>query len=88
MCGKTWVGLNQAASSVFIDDEDNIRRASLTPELVFEGDSPRLVDEWQAVPHLWDKARRIIDRVHRPGLFIFTGSAGRRHRGSLPGPPG
>ncbi|GHU89751.1 ATPase AAA [Spirochaetia bacterium] len=75
MCGKTWAGINQAASSIFIDEEDNIRRASLTPELVLEGDSPRLVDEWQVVPHLWDKARRIIDRVHRPGRFIFTGSA-------------
>ncbi|GHT84532.1 ATPase AAA [Spirochaetia bacterium] len=75
MCGKTWTGLNQAASSVYIDDEDNFRRASITPDLVLEGDYPRLVDEWQVVPHLWDKARRIIDRVHRPGLFIFTGSA-------------
>jgi predicted AAA+ superfamily ATPase len=75
MCGKTWSGLNQAASSIFIDEDDNIRRASLTPELVLEGDFPRLVDEWQVVPHLWDKARRIIDRIHRPGLFIFTGSA-------------
>jgi hypothetical protein len=50
MCGKTWSGLNQASSSIFIDEDDNIRRASLTPELVLEGDSPRLVDEWQAAP--------------------------------------
>jgi predicted AAA+ superfamily ATPase len=75
MCGKTWAGLNQAASSIFIDDEDTIRRATLTPELVLAGDVPRLVDEWQMVPHLWDKARRIIDGAHRSGLFIFTGSA-------------
>ncbi|MDR3199812.1 MAG: AAA family ATPase, partial [Spirochaetales bacterium] len=75
MCGKTWTGLNHASSSVFIDDDDNIRMAALSPELVLGGESPRLVDEWQIVPSLWDKARRSIDRTHKPGLFIFTGSA-------------
>jgi predicted AAA+ superfamily ATPase len=75
MCGKTWTGLNQAASSIFLDDEDNIQRALLTPELVLEGENPRLIDEWQLTPKLWDKARRSIDKKHKSGLYIFTGSA-------------
>ncbi|MDR3284364.1 MAG: DUF4143 domain-containing protein [Treponema sp.] len=75
MCGKTWTGHNHASSSVFIDESDNLQKALLSPELVLAGDTPRLVDEWQEAPALWDKARRMIDSAQRPGLFIFTGSA-------------
>jgi predicted AAA+ superfamily ATPase len=75
MCGKTWTGMRHAASSVFIDEGDNLTKARLAPELVLEGPRPRLVDEWQLESRLWDKGRRIIDRVHKPGCFIFTGSA-------------
>ncbi|MDR2588051.1 MAG: DUF4143 domain-containing protein, partial [Spirochaetales bacterium] len=75
MCGKTWTGIKQAASSVFIDDGENLTKAALTPEALLEGPSPRLVDEWQLAPLLWDKARRLIDKAHKPGRFIFTGSA-------------
>jgi predicted AAA+ superfamily ATPase len=74
MCGKTWTGFYHANSAIFID-EDNVRAAALTPELVLAGDTPRLVDEWQEAPQLWDKARRLIDSRHSTGLFIFTGSA-------------
>jgi predicted AAA+ superfamily ATPase len=75
MCGKTWTGQQQASSSVYLDDEDNLQKALLAPEVVLAGDNPRLIDEWQTAPLLWDKARRFIDREQRPGLFIFTGSA-------------
>ena len=74
-CGKSWTASYQANSEVFIDIEENKRRASLIPDIVLDGPSPRLIDEWQDAPNLWDAARRKIDAEHRPGLFIFTGSA-------------
>ncbi|SPJ42243.1 hypothetical protein CHUV2995_03081 [Corynebacterium diphtheriae subsp. lausannense] len=46
----------------------------LDPALVFEGAVPRLVDEWQIHPVLWDAARRIVDQRRAKGQFIFTGS--------------
>jgi predicted AAA+ superfamily ATPase len=75
MCGKTWTGMRHSASSIFIDEGDTLEKARLKPELILEGGRPRMVDEWQLEPKLWDKARRIIDREHKRGLFIFTGSA-------------
>jgi len=74
-CGKSWTALNQAESEVFIDMEDNKKKAMLMPDLVLDGKNPRLIDEWQDAPILWDAARRRIDKEHRPGIFLFTGSA-------------
>ena len=74
-CGKSWTASNQANSEVFIDVEENKRRAMLIPEAVLAGPIPRLIDEWQDAPVLWDTARRMIDKEHSPGMFIFTGSA-------------
>ena len=74
-CGKSWTAANQANSEVFMDVEENKKRALLMPDAVLAGRSPRLIDEWQDAPNLWDAARRMIDREHKPGMFIFTGSA-------------
>ena len=74
-CGKSWTASNQANSEVFIDIEENKRRAMLIPDAVLEGPMPRLIDEWQDAPVLWDAARRKIDKEHQPGMLIFTGSA-------------
>ena len=74
-CGKSWTASNRANSEVYIDIEENKRRALLMPETVLEGLEPKLVDEWQDAPVLWDAARRRIDEKHRPGMYIFTGSA-------------
>jgi predicted AAA+ superfamily ATPase len=79
-CGKSWTASNQAVSEVFIDKEENKQRALLLPDIVLEGEVPRLIDEWQDAPILWDAARRIIDERHRPGQFIFTGSATLREQ--------
>jgi len=49
--------------------------ASLDPQTALEGESPHLVDEWQDVPELWDRARRNIDMGYRNGMYIFTGSS-------------
>ncbi|MCL2787718.1 MAG: DUF4143 domain-containing protein [Micrococcales bacterium] len=73
-CGKTWTGHHHAASAFFVDP-DTKDRAGLTPRIVLAGDRPRLVDEWQDAPLLWDVARRLIDSSPTKGQFIFTGSA-------------
>jgi predicted AAA+ superfamily ATPase len=74
-CGKSWTASQQAASEIYIDQQDNKTRALLLPESVLEGRTPRLIDEWQDAPVLWDTARRVIDSRHIPGQFIFTGSS-------------
>jgi len=74
-CGKTWTGRHHANSAVYVDDEDMPTVAALAPGEVLAGQRPRLVDEWQDAPVLWDKTRRIIDDTPDKGLFIFTGSA-------------
>ena len=57
-CGKSWTASNQANSEVFIDVEDNRKRAMLMPDTVLSGPMPRLIEEWQNAPVLWDAARR------------------------------
>lgn len=74
-CGKTTSAEQFAKSVVYMADPQNIRVAELSAAHVLKGDVPRLVDEWQVVPQLWDAARFEIDHRHQPGQFIFTGSA-------------
>jgi predicted AAA+ superfamily ATPase len=78
-CGKSWTGEMFAASKIEIDREDNRRLAQLLPEEALSGENPRLIDEWQDAPILWDAARRTMDNLHQPGLFIFTGSSTPRN---------
>lgn len=74
--GKTWTSLAHAASSVALDDSQARNLADIDPDIVLEGDAPRLVDEWQEVPRVWDRVRRIVDnRASQRGLFILTGSS-------------
>ena len=73
-CGKSWTAGKACASGVFIDEGDNAARAMILPDSVLEGPTPRLVDEWQDAPKLWDAARRLVDVRRKPGQFIFTGS--------------
>ncbi|MCL1811726.1 MAG: DUF4143 domain-containing protein [Methanomassiliicoccaceae archaeon] len=72
-CGKSWTGQYHSRSKYLVDKGATL--ASLDAELVLEGEVPRLVDEWQDAPALWDAARRIIDDRAKPGQFIFTGSS-------------
>ena len=78
-CGKTTTAQQAAASSVFIDNpamiKANIMLAETNPELILEGKVPRLIDEWQLAPTLWDAARFVVSQRGLPGQFIFTGSA-------------
>lgn len=74
--GKSWTGLRHASSEVRLDrDPDMARVAALWPDRVLEGDRPRLVDEWQLAPGLWNFARHLVDAEPGTGRFILTGSA-------------
>jgi hypothetical protein len=75
-CGKTESGRHHARSEVRLDTDRNAREtAALDAGLVLDGSTPRLLDEWQVVPDLWNAVRRRVDDVGAPGLFILTGSA-------------
>ena len=74
--GKTATAARAAASEVLLDVDDNARRMiGADPPAVLIGDTPRLIDEWQLEPALWNHVRREIDRRAAPGQFILTGSA-------------
>jgi len=78
-CGKTWTGLNRANSAVYIASPENNFQyrelARLSPELILEGEPPRLIDEWQEVPAIWDAVRFAVDQESSRGRFIMTGSS-------------
>ena len=75
-CGKTETARQQAASEVQLDVDENARQAmSIDPSLVLAGDRPRLIDEWQIEPAIWNHVRRDVDRRRSPGQYILTGSA-------------
>lgn len=79
-CGKTTTAETRAASKLLLTDParnfENRLRAETDPALAVSGKVPRLIDEWQEVPKLWDAARYECDsRGGEPGQFIFTGSA-------------
>ncbi len=73
--GKTMSALHAAGSYAFIDDADTQRTLTIAPRSVLEGDVPRLLDEWQVAPELWNLVRRAVDMTAEPGQFILTGSA-------------
>jgi uncharacterized protein len=75
-CGKTATARQVAASEVLLDVDPNARRAiAVDPALVLDGPTPRLIDEWQIEPTIWNYVRRAIDDRSDPGQFILTGSA-------------
>ena len=75
-CGKTATARQVAASEVLLDVDANARRAiAIDPALVLEGPTPRLIDEWQVEPSIWNHIRRAVDDRQLPGQFILTGSA-------------
>ena len=74
-CGKTATARQVARSEVLLDVDENARRAiAIDPSLVLDGPVPRLFDEWQLEPTLWNHLRRAVDARQQPGQFILTGS--------------
>lgn len=75
-CGKTWTARRFAGSEVTLDDSDDVRLAvAMDPAAILDGDTPRLLDEWQLAPRIWNPMRHACDRRAVPGQFILTGSA-------------
>jgi len=65
-----------AASEVLLDVDEEAREAArINPKFVLEGATPRLIDEWQVEPQIWNHVRRAVDDRREPGQFILTGSA-------------
>jgi len=77
-CGKTSTGENIAKSVLYMQDpdeaEENMLKAKTKPSLLLEGDTPRLIDEWQVAPVLWNAVRFAVDKRKESGQFILTGS--------------
>lgn len=77
-CGKTTTAEHVAASAVYLQDPSArgqyLRLAQIAPGRLLEGENPRLIDEWQDAPELWDAVRFEVDRRGEPGQFILTGS--------------
>lgn len=74
-CGKTTTANQQAGSAMYLADPENRKLAMMSYSGILGGETPRLIDEWQIVPQLWDAARHLIDKRDEAGQFIFTGSA-------------
>lgn len=83
-CGKTSTGEQCAKSTVYLQDPDTgpalIALADSKPSAVLEGSKPRLIDEWQEAPQLWDAVRFSVDRSDQRGQYILTGSATPKKR--------
>lgn len=78
-CGKTTSAEQLAKSILYMakpeDEKQNVLLSELNPSLLLQGDTPRLIDEWQIAPKLWDAIRFEIDHRNLEGQFILTGSA-------------
>ncbi|MCC8126763.1 MAG: DUF4143 domain-containing protein [Clostridiales bacterium] len=78
-CGKTTTAEQIAASVLYMDDpekkEQNITMSELNPKRLLKGAVPRLIDEWQLAPKLWDTIRFEVDHRGELGQFVLTGSA-------------
>lgn len=78
-CGKTTTAMQIAGSVLRMDEpskrEANIQMSEIAPERLLQGETPRLIDEWQIAPKLWDATRYEVDTRGEEGQFILTGSA-------------
>ncbi|MBR6000887.1 MAG: ATP-binding protein, partial [Oxalobacter sp.] len=86
-CGKTWTCSHHSRSQVYLADPagnfQNRHLAELDPSLILKGDSPKLIDEWQEVPAIWDAVRFRVDETGKTGQFLLTGSATPKTKGIL-----
>lgn len=78
-CGKTTTSSRFAKSTIVMTDpkseKENLLLAEVNPELLLEGNTPRLIDEWQVAPKLWDAIRFVVDKRNNEGQFLLTGSS-------------
>ncbi len=78
-CGKTETGIHHTRSQVYLQDPDKspalLAMADSKPSELLIGDKPRLIDEWQMAPQLWDAVRFAVDREKVRGGYVLTGSS-------------
>ena len=86
-CGKTWTSAYHSNSEYLVGDPtnnfSNRQLAELNPTLILQGDTPRLIDEWQEVPSIWDATRSEVDKRHKKGQIILTGSSTPKTKGIM-----
>lgn len=86
-CGKTWTSSYHSNSEFLIGDPSgnfqNRQLAQLSPSIVLDGETPRLIDEWQEVPSIWDAVRYTVDKRGEKSQFILTGSSTPHRKGVL-----
>ena len=86
-CGKTWTSFHHSNSEFFVGDPSgnfsNRMLAEVEPYTVLKGETPRLIDEWQEVPALWDATRAFVDKNSNKGQIILTGSSTPVNKGVL-----
>lgn len=81
-CGKTTTAEQYSRSAIKLQRDPNkealIKTAEINPMALLQGDTPRLIDEWQDAPNLWDAVRAYCDEHHGRGQFILTGSTSKK----------
>ena len=86
-CGKTWTSAFHSKSQFLLGDPSNNFQnrslAQLDPTMVLKGEAPRLIDEWQEVPAIWDAVRYEVDARDEQGQFILTGSSTPMRKGVM-----
>lgn len=86
-CGKTWTSAFHSKSQFLLGDPSNNFQnrslAQLDPSMVLKGEAPRLIDEWQEVPAIWDAVRYEVDARDEQGQFILTGSSTPMRKGVM-----
>lgn len=86
-CGKTWTSAFHSNSEFLVGDPannfSNRQLAELNPSLILQGESPRMIDEWQEVPSIWDATRAEVDKRHKKGQIILTGSSTPKTKGIM-----
>ena len=85
-CGKTWAGRYHSNSEIFLhkgtgERSNNVELAKISPDIVLEGEKPRLIDEWQEATNLWDEIRIDVDKTGLKGQYILTGSSTPNRKG-------
>lgn len=86
-CGKTWTSRHHSKSEYLVGNPEQgfqaRKLAEMSPSLILEGECPRMIDEWQEVPPIWDAVRYEVDKRGAKGQFILTGSSTPKTKGIL-----
>ena len=85
-CGKTWAGRYHAKSESLLysntgEKSNEVQLARISPNIILEGEKPKLIDEWQEATNLWDEIRYDVDRTGLKGQYILTGSSTPKREG-------